>query len=170
MSEEKQEALPEGVDEGVRAELGRLRDLTRRTGAIHDAQLLQLKVWPRIMFPIIKHTIEYDSEQRILVIVMKLSEALVEGDELKKRIRLLEGWCWALLGPEWSIRLRTRLAKGGRSKEIHKGRRKVGLSQPAKISPVDGIEAINAFKRYGKLDIKKAQESLEELTPILERK
>jgi hypothetical protein len=162
------EELPDGLDEGVKASLARLRHLTKMTGAIHDAQLLQLKVWPRVLFPCDQHTVQHDGEQRVLIVTMRLSEALPEGDALKQRIKAFERWCWALLGPEWSIRLRARAKKGGKAKEIHHGRRKAPLPKEVTPEKVLGMEAVAEFRRYRKPNQAAAAQAVaEELEPLL---
>lgn len=166
----EQQDFPEGLDEGIRESLVRLRDITRMTGFIHDAQMLQLKHWPLIVFPCDQHAIQYESKQRVLVVTLRIMEKLPEEEDLKKRIKVFERWCWWLLGTEWSIRLKYRIGKGGKAKELHRGRRKTALPGAAKPAPEYGIEAVTEFRRYRKPNEKAAVAVLEDLPPILPRK
>jgi hypothetical protein len=179
MSDERQDVdteqeageLPADISEGVRAGLARLRDLTRMTGAIYDAQMLQLKYWPLILFPASQHSIEYNNEERTLTIVMRLNAALPEGDDLKLRIKTFQKWCWALLGDDWSVRLRYREGKGGKSKELYKGRRRQAVKKEAQPPIEYGLKATTEFKRYQNLDKRKASQAVaDELPPLVPAK
>jgi hypothetical protein len=160
--------LPDDITEGVRAGLGRLRALTQMTGCIYEAQMLQLKYWPLILFPCSQHAIEYNNQERTLTIVMRLNAKLPAADELKLRVKKFQQWCWALLGDDWSIRLRYREGKGGKSKELHHGRRRIPLQKEANPPVEYGLKATTEFKRYQKPTESSAASAAasEELPPL----
>lgn len=159
--------LPGDTSEGVSLGLARLRDLTRITGAIYEAQMVQLKHWPLVLFPCQQHSIEPDNEERTLTIVMRLNDKLPPEPELKLRIKTFQQWCWALLGDDWSIRLRYREGKGGKSKELHRGRRRQPLQNEAHPRTEYGLKATTEFKRYQKPNLKSASAAASEDLPPL---
>lgn len=153
--------------EGLAEGLARLRHLTRMTGAIHEAQLLQLKMWPKLLFPCDSHTIAHDSEQRLLTVTMQLSGDLPE--DTKQRIENFEKWCWDLLGPEWAVVLLYRTGKArGKAKVLHRGRRAAALRGAASVAVQEGERIIAEFRRYSKPDTKQAQSAIDDLGPIVE--
>ena len=40
----------EGMTEDAKAQLLRAKDMTRRTGTLIEAQMLQLRLWPQVVF------------------------------------------------------------------------------------------------------------------------
>lgn len=97
-----------GADEtsllDIAAQLIKLRDLTERTGAVHEAQAFQLKAWRWVLFPESTEAscqIEVDVEGKIvtypftgkLAIPFNLKE---RGDFLTKGIHFLFGETWII--------------------------------------------------------------------------
>lgn len=156
----------DSLSEGVRAGLAQLRDLTRRTGVIHEAQMLQLKYWPRILFPCTQHSIDYVNDQKVLTLTMRMTQ-VPTGDDLKVRVKKIQQWCWALLGDDWAVHLRYRLGKGGKTRELHHGRRRQALQKNAQPPVEYGLRATTEFKRYSHLDKASASVAASEQLPPL---
>ncbi len=80
-----------------------LRGLTKSTGILHEAQVLNLKYWPRIALP---HSIDsvcaYDAENKIVEFRMKFGKKKPPSN-LKTRMQGLSRSVKDLLGPEHSI-------------------------------------------------------------------
>jgi hypothetical protein len=136
MSEEIEEAP---VDQDVAESLAGLRDVTMLTGAIHEAQIIQLQVWPKILFPCEKHTLEHDSAKRLLTITMQLSRDLTK-EESTVHAATLERWCKELLGGDWALTLKAK-SEGTRTKTVHKG-----VLAPEK--PMTNVMSTLEFRRY----------------------
>ena len=164
MSEEN--SLPGELDEGVFEGLMRLRDITRMTGMVHDAQILQLKFWPRIVFPCESHSIEHDGEQRLLTIRLVLNGPLPEGDDLKKCTSMFESWCQTLLGDDWLVCLRCKKPRG-RERILYEGTRKTQPPSVAKPTSEDGAKFISDFRRYRNPTTKEAFAAANETLPPL---
>lgn len=90
--------------EKLSPELMQLRDLTRRTGILHDAQVTNLKYWPYVLFEISDHQILPDDLRRVLTFNLKFTKK--KPKNIKDLSRTLESWCWAILGEEYQIRVR----------------------------------------------------------------
>lgn len=92
-------------------QLRMLRDLTRSTGALHEAQVLQLKYWPRIALPnSVESAFEYDHVQRSIVFRVRERKRRWR-DRLKRlpaateRLRGLARSVQDLLGDDMSVRV-----------------------------------------------------------------
>jgi len=96
-----------------------LRAFTKTTGMLHDAQVLQLKMWPRVLF-------QRSTASQIRVDVAKahlsFDIAVAGGKPIKGVLepdapKLLHDWVKSLLGPEWSVSIY--LSEGKRKKDKH---------------------------------------------------
>lgn len=100
MSEPKPKATPE-------EELEILRQLTESTGVLHEAQVLQLKYWPWILFTHISNSVaEVDLERRCVGFRLTIGDEEPPQD-LNKRYRVMDEWVKTLLGDRWYIRIWT---------------------------------------------------------------
>jgi len=91
-------------DDKLSPELLSLRDLTRRTGILHDAQVTNLKYWPYVLFEISDNQILPDDLRRVLIFNLRFTKK--KPKNVKDLSRTLEKWCWAILGEEYQIRVR----------------------------------------------------------------
>lgn len=108
----------ETIGKATYDELMKLRLLTERSGILHDAQVLQLKYWPYVVFAIKEHQILLDDRKRILTFDLTFSKGVPK--DFEQRAEALQNWVWDLLGPQFCIRLRN--ARNG--KELLHGERK----------------------------------------------
>jgi hypothetical protein len=105
-----------------------LRDLTARMGVIHEAQQLQLKMWPIVLF-----THGQKFEERVDVNGKEVDFIILQTkgkkpDDMDKRFEHLNDWTKWLLGDDWLIRVKLR------DKVLYRGMRRVALRN--KVEPV----------------------------------
>jgi hypothetical protein len=108
-----------------------LKDLTQRTGIIHELQMIQLKHWPYVVFDITDNLILPDDHKRVLsfdvTFAKKKKSKKAEKDlPLKDRAKILEGWVWEILGKEWKVKVRNRVTKDW----VYQGERGVNWQPP----------------------------------------
>jgi hypothetical protein len=101
-----------------------LRDLTARMGVIHEAQQLQLKMWPIVLF-----THGQKFEERVDVNGKEVDFIILQTkgkkpDDMDKRFEHLNDWTKWLLGDDWLIRVKLR------DKVLYRGMRRVKLKLP----------------------------------------
>lgn len=95
-----------------------LKDLTRRMGVLHEAQVLQLKMWPMTLFTHAKKT-----EERVNLESKEIDYDILQTkgkkpSDLKERFEALNEWTKWLLGDDWVVRVRERgklLYRNGRT-------------------------------------------------------
>lgn len=86
-----------------------LRDMTRRTGMLHDAQILQMKMWPRVLFEgCSKSQASVDVDSRSVVYEVHLKAA---GKKQEALAETLSDYTKNLLGSEWAVSVQV-TAKG----------------------------------------------------------
>jgi hypothetical protein len=103
-----------------------LRDLTARMGVIHDAQQLQLRCWPIVLF-----THGQKFEERVNIKEKEVDFVILQTkgkkpDDMEKRFQHLNEWTKWLLGPDWLVRVKLR------DKLIYRGRRDVQVKTAKK--------------------------------------
>lgn len=99
---------PNLVDPSLEQQLLMLRDLTARTGALHEAQVLQLKWWPLTLFTHSKKCeaqVNVEGKEVTYVIVQTKGKP---PKDIKKRYEALNEWTKWLLGNEWVVRIKLR--------------------------------------------------------------
>ena len=85
-----------------------LRDMTARMGVIHDAQMLQLKMWPLVLFDNVKKCEEHvNIEQKVLEFHILQTKGKYAVDR-EKRFEHLVDWSKWLLGHDWIVRIKER--------------------------------------------------------------
>lgn len=96
-----------------------LRSMTERTGILHEAQILQLKMYPIAMIETSKSAeIKINVEGKTVDFHLKMDKS--KNPELEKQCeRVSEAVKW-LLGPDWLVRLKVR------DKTIYRGARTIG--------------------------------------------
>jgi hypothetical protein len=85
-----------------------LKDLTKRMGVLHEAQVLQLKMWPLTLFTHAKKT-----EERVNLETKEIDFDILQTKgkkptDLKERFEALDKWTRWLLGDDWVVRVRER--------------------------------------------------------------
>lgn len=78
-----------------------LRDVTNRTGILHEAQLLQLKIWPRLWFA--RSTAarsSVDVDKKSLVFEISVRKAASDDGTFAERLGACVRW---LLGNDWKV-------------------------------------------------------------------
>lgn len=147
-------------------QLMRLRDLTRRTGMLHELQMKQLKIWPRVFFDCDKHELTYDCDAKIVTITLVTKAALAFRD-LERRIKALEDCIHTMLGPDWALLL---WAKEGRKRlrPLYQGVRSPAPTDGVRLSEEDASSMVRNFRRYGAPRKGEFNDILdEELPPLL---
>ena len=118
------------IDDPIKEQLAELREMTRRTGQLHEIQVIQLKNWPLVVFAfaksvtvrVVNHVEREETKQpeeapsldtpppapKPAKLVQRV-EFLVTSHKgkaqsnINKRVRALEVWVKELLGQEWKI-------------------------------------------------------------------
>lgn len=84
-----------------------LRALSATTLALHEAQLLQLKTWPLVVFPHLKkHTFSWEMKDRRVFYKFVIDSKKRVPRNLKARFEALDQNIKAMLGEEWSIEVK----------------------------------------------------------------
>jgi hypothetical protein len=123
------------VEASKQEQLMMLRDLTRRMEVLHDAQVLQLKMWPRTLFEVKPPEIGVDFATKTVHYTLKsLKKPKVYGDA-KKRCLVMIGWIKWLLGDDWTvtITLDGKQLNGKRAKPKQKARRKPNARRARRV-------------------------------------
>ncbi len=94
-----------------------LRNLTKTTGLLHDAQLLQLKMWS-LVFSSHVSSCEMHIDQEKQQIDFHLKTKGRTPADFQERCGHLVEWVQKLLGGEWLVRIKIR------EKLVHRGMRK----------------------------------------------
>jgi hypothetical protein len=85
-----------------------LRDMTARMGVLHEAQILQLKMWPLVLFDNIKKCEEHvNIEGKVLEFHILQTKGKYPADK-DKRFDVLIDWSKWLLGHDWLVRIKER--------------------------------------------------------------
>jgi len=83
-----------------------LRELTRSTGALHEAQVTQLKYWPRLTFPnSVSSEFEYQHEARSLVFRVTIPWWKRSARNQKTRLEGLVRSVRDMLGSDMTVRV-----------------------------------------------------------------
>jgi hypothetical protein len=79
-----------------------LKELTKTTGVLHEAQVLQLKMWPYVAFQKLdKYEIAIDLDKKS--VWYKMTSGSLPGDEKTKGAASLKKNVKALLGDDWEV-------------------------------------------------------------------
>lgn len=91
----------------VWAQLGILRGLTRTTGVLHEAQVLQLKMWPRLAIPHAESTeFGWDPINRTIEFRARVARGQKPPRDLVKRLKGLDRSVKSLLGTDVVVRVK----------------------------------------------------------------
>lgn len=81
-----------------------LREQTRLTGALHEAQVLQLKMWPMVVFDTASASrFTWDPEGKVVTFTVTIKNQKLAW--WKQRVTILNEWVQTLLGKDWVIRV-----------------------------------------------------------------
>lgn len=86
-----------------------LRYLTEGMGYLHEAQLLQLKMWPRLLFPqVLDFGIDFDfKDHKVTYVFLTYDEMHKAAPEnMAERCLHLNEWIQTLLGPAYYVEIR----------------------------------------------------------------
>jgi hypothetical protein len=115
----------EDFDKDAIEQLMTLKDLTSRTGALYEAQVLQLKMWPQVL--LFANTAEFVFNFEDKTLVFKLSDLVSPRPKhWNKRVKLLQSWSKQLLGEEYQvlIELKGKFIGRSRTKKQTRGARR----------------------------------------------
>lgn len=163
----------DGMTEDAKAQLLRARDMTRRTGTLIEAQMLQLRLWPQVVFKdVLDVTIDpLDINGKTVNYLLRISKA-PKGKDLAKRVGALEDWLRSLLGDDWALTIKVRQKKGGPGRLLHRGLRKAPVDNEPAMPVADLKEyefktPVTDYKRYRLRDSAAAfEEASTPLPPI----
>lgn len=103
-----------------------LKEQTRLTGALHDAQVLQLKMWPLVVFDqALTSSFSWDPEKKNVIFNITYPKKGVQKLAFwKERVTVLNGWVQTLLGGEWAIQVKCggKTFSGQRSFDVKRDR------------------------------------------------
>ena len=102
-------------------QLGLLKGLTVKFGILHEAQTLQLEMWPLVIFNAISNTTTVDTEKHIVnfKVVINKSISQAKKEEGKK---VLQSWVRTILWDNSGVEVEFSVIKNGRKKRtIRKG-------------------------------------------------
>ncbi len=118
-----------------------LREMTRTTGILHEAQVLQLKYYPLILTHATRSEFHYDFENAIVIFNLKETKGS-KPKQWTKRMETLAEYTQTLLGKEYTIQVKLK----GELQFVSKGdinvrreaRRKLlspkGAGKPSKVA------------------------------------
>lgn len=101
-------AKPNIADASHEEQLILLREWTAKMGVLHDAQVLQIKMWPLTLFTHAKkceEQVNIEGKELNYVIVQTKGAA---PKDIKKRYEALIDWTKWLLGKDWTVRIKLR--------------------------------------------------------------
>lgn len=90
----------------VKEQLQLLKAQTALTGALHDAQVLQLKMWPLVAFDTATTSeFTWDPEEKLVTFNVNFPKKMKfpQLDWWKVRVDALQSWVYELLGDNWRI-------------------------------------------------------------------
>lgn len=80
-----------------------LKSVTLRTGAIHEAQVLQLKAWPLLMDGVLKSVARVDVDNKRVVFNMTTTDLFNNSELSKKMLAEIDRWTKILLWDETRV-------------------------------------------------------------------
>lgn len=95
-----------------------LKDLTRRLDMLHDAQVLQLKMWPLVLFTHARSAelaVSFENKEVDYIVKTKGKAPA----DLKDRFEYLNEWTKWLLGNDWLVKVKIQ------GKQVYRGGRTV---------------------------------------------
>jgi hypothetical protein len=99
---------PNIADASQEEQLLMLKGLTRSMGVLHEAQVLQLKMWPLVLFTHARkceERVNLETREIDFVILQTKGEA---PKDLEARMEALVGWTKWLLGDDWMVKVKLR--------------------------------------------------------------
>lgn len=86
----------------VKQQLQMLREQTRLTGGLHEAQVYNLKLWPLVLFDTAKRAeFTWDPDKKVIFYTVVKGEVRLRKKWLQGRTDTLGRWVRELLGNEW---------------------------------------------------------------------
>lgn len=82
-----------------------LREMTSKTGLLHDAQVFQLKMYPLALTNATKAEVHYDYDKKSVIFIITETKGRVPK-EINKRLSLISDWTQTLLGEEYSVKIK----------------------------------------------------------------
>jgi hypothetical protein len=91
------------VKDNTLEQLMLLRGMTQTTGALHDAQVLQLKYWPKLVAGDCALESRVDTFKKVVIYAFKTSLFKRLPKNFDVACHNLSKWTQVLLGSEWSV-------------------------------------------------------------------
>jgi hypothetical protein len=99
----------------VKEQLMMLKAFTARTGVIHDAQMLQLEMWPLFLFGGISNTVSIDTDKRLVTFEVNIKKKPTTKVAEEKR-KVLTEWVRSILWDNTGIDLNFKVINYGTKK------------------------------------------------------
>lgn len=107
------------------AQLMVLRQVTEMTGALHEAQVLQLKMWPLVAAPhAASSEFTWDGKKKEIDFTLTLNKKKRPPKDLVERFKGFDRSVKAMLGEDWLVRIKVNGAvifRGRRKNNVGKG-------------------------------------------------
>ena len=85
-------------------QLAYLREMSKTTKTIHEAQAMQLRIWPRVALPHTKSsTANVDFDTKTVSFSCQRDQSEEEPEDLQERLEQLTQWTQFLLGDDWLV-------------------------------------------------------------------
>lgn len=95
------------IENNLEEQLILLRDLTKRMSVLHDAQRLQLQMWPIVLFQEAKNVqSELSMDKREITFLVQQPGKATK--DFKTSCATLNDWVKWLLGDEWIVKVKLR--------------------------------------------------------------
>lgn len=111
----------------VAQQLQMLKETTRMTGGLHEAQCLQLKMWPLVVFEAQTSSFTWDPDTKIVLFDVSLMKSNKKPaiKAMTQRVEALNSWVQQLLGDEWIAKVKID------GKVTFTGKRKIHGAKPS---------------------------------------
>jgi hypothetical protein len=109
----------------TKQQLQMLREMTRLTGALHEVQVVNLKMWPLVLFTDAKtSSFTWDPDKKLVHVSLMLKPRHPTRKQAwwKERVGALSSWVHELLGDEWVTNVQI---QNGKRPTIYRGTRKI---------------------------------------------
>ena len=117
-----------------------LKALTRTTGCLHEAQILQFKLWPFVLYPKIKvkYELQIDQDGKAVTYLLKFPGKVPAS--LPEQLKGLEEAVQWLVGAEWLLTVKVG------SKRVFQGERRVeSVDSAEKKAYAPFVKCVNEY-------------------------
>lgn len=80
-----------------------LREQTRLTGGLHHVQVLNLRMWPKILFGECESEFTWDPEKKEVSFFIQTEEGNILDFQVKEAVDHLTEWSRHMVGLDWNV-------------------------------------------------------------------